>query len=122
MKGKLSSREVPLSAVLRAQIAAYLETVPKDQVYLFQSRQEGKALSRIQAWRAITTAARAAGLKGKIGTHSARKSLARKAYAASGKDLVVTQKVLGHKNVNSTIAYLNLDSETLADVWSKVQR
>lgn len=119
MKGKLSSRAVPLSKDTLELLKVYVDTV-SSQTYLFQS-QKGSKLSRIQAWRSIHNAAKDAGLTGKIATHSARKTVAKKAYEASGKDLVLTQKIMGHKNVSSTISYLNVDVESLKNIWEKVQ-
>lgn len=120
MKGKLSSRSVPLSPDVQALLKAYIQTLPA-QTYLFQSQKGGK-LSRCQAWRSIKAAARACKLKGKVATHSVRKTVAGKAYEASGHDLVLTQKILGHKSVASTISYLNVDVEKLNSIWEKVQK
>jgi site-specific recombinase XerD len=36
-----------------------------------------------------------------------RKTFARKVHERLGHDLVKTQRALGHKNINSTVAYLS---------------
>lgn len=119
MKGKKRSRGVPLGATVQGILLQYLPTLPAGQVFLFQSNRG--QLSRYQAWRAIKSAAVKAGLTGKIATHSMRKTIANKAYTSSGKDLVLTQKLLGHSNIQSTISYLNIQPEQLSSVWDAVQ-
>jgi site-specific recombinase XerD len=49
-----------------------------------------------------------------VGTHSTRKTLARKAMTWS-KDIRVVQKILGHKSLQSTECYLR--SLTDREVW-----
>jgi site-specific recombinase XerD len=118
MKGKYKSRSVPLSKDTQDLLRTYLSTLPVNQEYLFESGRG--QLSRCQAWRAIKSAALKAGLTGKIGTHSLRKSLAYNAYQASGKDLVLTQRILGHSSIQSTISYLQVGNEQVNELWSKL--
>lgn len=120
-KGKVATRSVPLSKETIATLSTYLKTLPAGQVYLFESRERGP-LSRVQAWRSIKTAAQRAALLGKIGCHSTRKTVARKAWESSGKDLVVVQKILGHKSIQSTISYLSVGDEELGKVWESIQK
>lgn len=106
MKGKTHSRSVPISLSTIEILKGYLSTIPKTQEYLFQS-QKGGRLSRVQAHRIIKDATHSAGINGRVSCHSTRKTFAKGIYNASGKDLVRTQKALGHVNVNSTVSYLN---------------
>jgi integrase len=46
-------------------------------------------------------------LTGKLGTHAMRKTFATKVYTRLQHDLVKTQRALGHRNINSTVAYLS---------------
>jgi site-specific recombinase XerD len=121
MKGKLASRSVPLSLDLLRALKTYLQATTKYQVFLFDSQKSGQ-LSRCQAWRSIKQAARQAGLNGKIATHSMRKCLASRAYETSGHDLAITQRILGHKNVSSTISYLQVDQASVNELWKKIQK
>ena len=57
---------------------------------------------------AIMKAFTAAGLNGKLGTHSMRKSFAQRLYAQT-KDIFVVQEMLGHKNVATTQKYLGVN-------------
>lgn len=104
-KGKVASRTIPLSKDIQDALKAYIVTIPH-QEYLFES-QKGNKLSRIQAWRVIKDAALKNKLEGKIATHSMRKSYSKKIYETSKRDLVATQRAMGHKSVQSTISYLN---------------
>jgi site-specific recombinase XerD len=112
MKGKTASRSIPLSNDTLCALNNYLSTLPTEQVYLFESREKTK-LSRTQAWRNITQVARKIGLTGKIATHSARKTYAKNVYEKLGKDLVKTQKAMGHASINSTVAYLQVNMDEI---------
>lgn len=46
-------------------------------------------------------------LTGKVGTHAMRKTFATRVYHQLNHDLVKTQRAMGHKNINSTVAYLS---------------
>lgn len=115
MKGKKAPRSVPLSPTTKTLLQNYISSLPR-QEYLFQS-VHGK-LSRCQAWRAIAAAAEKSQLTGKIATHSWRKTFCNKVYQASGKDLFLTQLMMGHANPSSTTKYLQPDQEKMDKIWS----
>jgi site-specific recombinase XerD len=73
-----------------------------------------RAIARETAWRIINAIARDNELSGKVGTHSTRKTLARRVYSWSN-DIRVVQRILGHRSLSSTEAYLK--SLTDRDVW-----
>jgi site-specific recombinase XerD len=77
-----------------------------------------RAISREQAWRIIKGIARENELPGAVGTHSTRKTLARKAMAWSN-DIRVVQKLLGYRSLSSTEAYLKLLTDR--EVWMAFQ-
>jgi site-specific recombinase XerD len=99
---------------------------PKDidpSTPLFMSRVRNKdgsrrAIARETAWRLIKAIARENELPGRIGTHSSCKTLARKAMQWSN-DIRVVQKLLGHRSLASTEAYLK--SLTDREVWGAFQ-
>jgi integrase len=78
-------------------------------------RQDGtrQPIARETAWRILEAAVTANELTGKIGTHSMRKTFANKIYYNVKHDLVKTQRALGHKNINSTVAYLSFREEDI---------
>jgi integrase/recombinase XerC len=132
--GKSSGRTLPVFAPTKPHILAWLQcmasmlnvTNVKDidpSIPLFMSRVRNKdgsrrAISREQGWRIIKGIARENELPGAVGTHSTRKTLARKAMAWSN-DIRVVQKLLGHRSLSSTEAYLK--SLTDRDVWTAFQ-
>jgi integrase len=112
MKKKLESRTVPLHPDAKAALATWLMTLQTRgmtrETYLFQSRKGGnQSIGKIQAWKILHEAATTNELTGKVGTHAMRKTFARKVHERLGHDLVKTQRALGHKNINSTVAYLS---------------
>ena len=50
----------------------------------------------------------AAGLNGKLATHSLRKSFAQRVYNKSG-DIYLVQELLGHRNISTTQKYLGVN-------------
>lgn len=108
-KGKVASRTIPLNKATQVVIQQYVNTLG-EQTWLFES-QKGNKLSRIQAWRIIKDASK--GFKGKIATHSMRKTFASKVYQKLDKDIVKTQRAMGHKSINSTVAYIGIDQEEI---------
>lgn len=102
MKGSISSRTVILS--------------PKAKQCLIDlnlgSREPTSRLfpfTRQHAHRILKEAFNALGLMGKVSTHSMRKTFAKRVYANLDKDLVKTQKALGHVSINSTVSYLSFE-------------
>jgi integrase/recombinase XerD len=132
--GKASGRTIPVFAPTKPHILAWLQRMAgmlkvkdvKDlgpALPLFMSRVRNKdgsrrAIARETAWRIIKAIARDNELPGAVGTHSTRKTLARKAMAWA-KDIRVVQKILGHKSLQSTECYLR--SLTDREVWSAFQ-
>jgi site-specific recombinase XerD len=128
--GKASGRTIPLFPETHPHILAWLVRLagmlkvkdPKaidPSTPLFLSRVHNKdgsprAIARETAWRIIKAIARENEFSGKVGTHSTRKTLARKAFAWS-KDIRIVQKILGHKSLQSTECYLR--SLTDREVW-----
>ena len=104
MKGKHSSRTVPLHPQAKKAIEDYLLTFssyePKTRLFPF---------TRQHADRLLKKATRAAQLTGKVSTHSLRKSYAARVHKALGENIFKTQQAMGHKSVSSTAHYLSFD-------------
>jgi integrase/recombinase XerD len=129
--GKASGRTIPLFPETHPHILAWLQRMasmlkakdPRDipaSTPLFLPRVHRKdgnprAVARETAWRIIKSIARENELSGKVGTHSTRKTLARRVYTWSN-DIRVVQRILGHRSLQSTEAYLK--SLTDREVWT----
>ena len=122
LKGKKSGRSIPLNKVAafalgRWFVALRRKGVLQPELPVFLSRQGGvpRPIDRSVAFRLMKAAARKAGLADGIGTHTWRKTAARRAYEASGHDLIAVSRMLGHRSVLTAIAYLSWDLDTKAD-------
>ena len=116
VKGGEVSRAVPVNIDGRQAIDQLIEwhreqyqnTEPSRP--LFPSRQKSGSvpMHRQTAHDILKTAFTAAGLNGKLATHSLRKSFAQRVYEQSG-DIYLVQELLGHKNVSTTQRYLGVN-------------
>ena len=77
---------------------------------LFPSRHHSGSvpMHRQTAHDILKKAFIAAGLNGKLATHSLRKSFAQRVYNKSG-DIYLVQELLGHRNISTTQKYLGVN-------------
>jgi integrase len=115
MKKQVAGRTVVLHPDARALIIDYAtQACLSAGDYLFKSAKgRNRPITRVQAWRILKDAYEAERMPGKVATHSMRKTFASRVYDRLGKDLVKTQKALGHKNINSTVSYLAFRQEEI---------
>lgn len=108
MKGKHSSRTVPLHPQAKKAIEEYLSQMdtyePKTKLFPFTRQYADKIL------RKATSAAK---LEGKVSTHSMRKTFANKVHTALGENIFKTQKAMGHASVSSTAHYLSFNQDEI---------
>ena len=122
VKGGEVSRAVPVNMDGREAIEALIAW--HSELYgdidanrpLFPSRkgQGLRPMTRISAHRALKPAFEAAGLNGKLGTHSLRKSYAQRLYEQTN-DIYAVQEMLGHKSVVTTQRYLGVNYASVRD-------
>jgi integrase len=117
-KRGLSSRTVPVHDSLRAAIQTYLSHRfahrPVDLAApLFPGlKPPYAALSRFQGYRIVKAAARAANIDfARVATHSMRKSFAKQIFHQTGHNLVLLQKALGHRAIETTAKYVSPGTE-----------
>ncbi len=85
--------------------------------YLFSAKNvPNRPIGRVMSWKILNAARKNAGLIGKIGLHSTRKTFANRVYQRLDKDLLKTSKALRHKNLESTVKYLSFDTEEIDQV------
>ena len=119
MKKKTEGRTVLLHPEAGEALKVWIEELRANgylrrDSFLFQSRKGGnKPISRIQAYRILEQTYQSNGFSGRLGTHAMRKTFADKVYNKLNKDLVKTQRALGHKNINSTVSYLSFREEEI---------
>ena len=116
VKGGEVSRAVPVNADGRLAIADLIAWHRKhyqntnESRPLFPSRHKSGTVHRHRqtAHAILKKAFIAAGLNGKLATHSLRKSFAQRVYNKSG-DIYLVQELLGHRNISTTQNYLGVN-------------
>ena len=120
-KGKREGQSVAFHPALRMALGRWLVEVRRKKgdldgrAFLFESRKSGRPIGRKTYWEIMAAATREAGLKPGISTHTLRKTVAQKVYEASGHCLLTTGRVLGHKSIATTAAYLGNGLDGKAD-------
>lgn len=126
---KVRARRVPLSPSVQDLVGQYLferfGSGPAELEImaqpLFPSRKGHAALTPRQALNIVQGACQKAGLDPEIpvGTHSLRKTFARRIYASTGYDINLTRASLGHANIETTQRYL---AATEDEAYSAISR
>jgi integrase/recombinase XerD len=80
--------------------------------------ERGRRLSRQQAWAAVKSAARDAGLHDRVSPHSLRHSFATH-LLEGGADLRIVQELLGHASIGTTQLYTHLTGERIREVYAR---
>ena len=122
VKGGEVSRAVPVnmdgSQAIEALIAWHTEIYgdldPKRPLFPSRKGQGSQPMTRISAHRSLKPAFEAAGLNGKLSTHSLRKSYAQRLYEQTN-DIYAVQEMLGHKSVVTTQQYLGVNYASVRD-------
>jgi integrase len=79
---------------------------PED--YLFKSKKNNQPITRQQAYRIVNQAGRDAGIPGKIGTHTLRKTFGYHAYR-KGIAISILSKIFNHHSSTETLRYIGID-------------
>lgn len=118
MKGKIEGRTVIVNAEAKEALQIWVKELlgkgDSSESYLFKSRNgDNQPITRNQAWKLLDKVFTRAGLTGNLGTHCLRKTFSDRIFEKLGRDLVKTQKALGHRNINSTVSYLSFKTEEI---------
>lgn len=124
MKKKTEGRTVLLHPEAKDALERWIILLsgrhPEPEGFIFRSREGGNsAMDRRSAWAVLKKAYASAGLTGKLGTHSMRKTFAKRIHEKLGRDLMKTQKALGHARVTSTVSYLSFAEEEIDEAILK---
>ncbi len=81
--------------------------------YLFASRKgSNRPLTRVQAYRIINQAVKAAGICDRIGTHTLRKTFGYWHYQTF-KDVAVLQEIFNHSSPSVTLRYIGINADII---------
>jgi site-specific recombinase XerD len=105
-----NDRVVQFAAKLKKLILDYLEYRKSDSQYLFSSKR-GDQMTRFGISQVFKQWARKAGLPERYSIHSLRHTYAVRLYRASGYNLRLVQKLLGHSSVSTTQVYADVVDE-----------
>ena len=116
VKGGEVSRAVPVNADGRRAIddliawhrEKYRGVASTRPLFPSRNKKGTVPMNRQTAHEMLKQAFIAAGLNGKLATHSLRKSFAQRVYEQSG-DIYLVQELLGHRSVNTTQKYLGVN-------------
>lgn len=122
VKGGEVSRAVPVNVdgrqaiedLIAWHVGLYGDIEPTRPLFPSRKGQGLQAMSRIAAHNALKEAFETAGLNGKLGTHSLRKSYAQRLYEQTN-DIYAVQEMLGHKSVVTTQRYLGVNYASVRD-------
>ena len=113
-------KDFPISTSAKKAITEYLNTREynlTDPLFISQKNLNGsKAIQRQRAYRVINDAAKVAGIKEKIETHTLRKTFAYHAYHA-GISIEVIQKLFNHSAPSITLRYIGITQDNLDNVY-----
>lgn len=119
MKGKGAGRTVKLQTAAKEALAPWIAQAlarwPNEPgTYLFRAwKGRNRPIGRMQAWAIWKRIFRKLGLTGSVSCHSTRKTFAAKMHDRLGRDLMKTQKLMGHKRIDSTAAYIAFKDDDL---------
>ena len=116
VKGGEMSRAVPVNidgreaieSLITWQTELYGNAKPTRSLFTSRNGQGSQRMTRKAAHDVLKSAFEGAGLNGKLGTHSLRKSYAQRLYEQTS-DIYAVQEMLGHKSVVTTQKYLGVN-------------
>lgn len=110
------TRTIALHKQIIHALRLYLPYRRGDFIFV-SNRRDGRAISRIQAWRIIHAAVTAVGVMGKIACHSLRKTWGYHACRDGKVPPVVIMNVYNHSNFATTLRYLGIEQDDLDDAY-----
>jgi site-specific recombinase XerD len=104
--------------VLEEYISSISTYEAEDPLFFSKKFKDGKRkpISRQHAHFVISEAAKEAGIKESIGTHTLRKTFGYHAYK-KGIDIVYIQQLLNHDSPKTTLSYIGITQDELNDIY-----
>ncbi|WP_077736279.1 tyrosine-type recombinase/integrase [Bacillus sonorensis] len=94
-----------------------------DDDYVFASRKGGEPISRVQAYRILSDAAKRAGIYekvGGIGTHTLRKTFGYRLYE-NGVDVSRIMSILNHSSERDTLKYIGITADEISEAYESIE-
>jgi len=106
-------RNLSFSEYTSEVLKRYKEERPKSN-YFFCTLK-GKKLNRSYLFIMVSRYPKRTGIEKKIGIHTLRHSFPIRFYKESNHNLIALQKILGHKNINTTNIYCYMDNSDIKE-------
>lgn len=114
------TKTIALNQLVLDALSLYLPN--RQSEFIFASnRKEGKAISRVQAWRIIHAAVIDVGLPDKIACHSLRKTWGYHAWTSGLVSPVVIMDIYNHSSYEVTKRYLGVMQDDLDRAYLKIE-
>ena len=113
-------RVVGFNNKLKVLVQEYLDYRKSMSSYLFAS-ERGEKMTRFGVARVFKTMAAKAGLDSKHSIHTLRHTYATNLYKASGYNLRMVQKQLGHSSITTTTVYSDVLNQDLTDALENLE-
>lgn len=121
-KKRIAILNAPARKALKQYLSTRARRFPEDPLFISRNRDKSgsyRAISRAQAWRRLSDAARACGIVS-FGTHSMRKTFGYFHYKA-GQPLEEIQKILNHSSPAVTLCYIGITQEKLEQSYNDIE-
>jgi len=105
--------------IIKALMMFELENIQPEN-FLFENKRTKFAISRIQAYRIISDAAKVLQFKVHVSCHSLRKSFGYRAFK-SGMSLAVIMTIYNHSSIAVTMRYLGITQEHINKVYLNIE-
>jgi len=113
------SKTVALNKSIITALKLCLPNAKRGEFLIKSRKGTNKAISRIQAYRIITSAANALGFSSKVSCHSLRKTFGYHAWK-SGVNPAVIMEIYNHSNFAVTRRYLGVTQDDKNEVYRKL--
>lgn len=128
MKQRKQKKFVKLffNQTVKTAINQYITEYPIENLddYLFPSRKGSEPITVQALWEIIKSAAKEAGIKDNIGSHSLRKTWGFWCFHEAqdkNKALVILQQCFNHNSTQTTMKYIGLMDEEISDMYNSIE-
>jgi integrase len=121
LKERKTGKERKLTLCRNAQKALQEVLDTKQNIlegdYIFRSQKgNNRPIGRVHAWYILNQAAQTVGIKGRIGTHTLRKTFGYHAYR-QGIDITLLQQLFNHSSPSVTLRYIGITQDDIDHVY-----
>ena len=107
-------KKIPINSKLRPMIFEFTKNKSPNSP-LFETVFKNR-LDRFAAYEIIKTACKKAGIEGKIGTHTLRKTFGYHHYKKF-KDVAILQKIFNHSSPSITLRYIGIEQDEIFESY-----